>query len=185
MIWSVFFVVVLLNTSLCLTQYLVEQSDKKRGKIAPRHSIIPGTNQKILYWEDYYSQTYGDFLGLVWIMNGFAHLLVNGQITAIQWIIFATTSLAAALIFLFINLKPGHRHDWGWPAERKISWGGSSHLPYFGINTGMAIVCVIGMINGQIQGLLLWTTLAGGGIWIISAMMDALTGHFDPLKKVS
>ena len=182
--WSVFFVVLLINSGLCLTQYLIEQIDRKRGKISPRHSIIPGTkSQKILYWEDYYTQTYGDLLCLVWIMNGFAHLLLEGQISLIQWIIFAVISLIAALGFLRANLQPGHKVDWGWPAEGKISWGGFSHLPYFGALSGMAVICLINMISGKVSGLLFWTTLSGGIAYIITFICDIKSGHFNPLEK--
>jgi len=179
---AVFLIVVLLNTVLCLTQYLVEQADHKNNRIAPRHSIIPKTKQKFLYWEDYYAQTYGDFLGLVWIMNGFAHLVVQGQITTAQWIVFGVVSFLAALIFLLVNLKPGHKPDWGWPSEGYISRGGLSHLPYFGINAGMVTVCVINMINGKMTGYLLWTTLLGGAIWTIATIYDWRAGHFDGVK---
>lgn len=75
--WSILFLIIVLNSLFCFIQYLVEKFEEKTEKIPLRHSIIPGTNQKFLYWEDFYTQTYGDFLGLVWIANGFAHLIVE------------------------------------------------------------------------------------------------------------
>ncbi len=181
--WSVFLIVVLLNSLLCSLQYLVERIDKTKGRIVPRHSIIPGTDQKFLYWEDFYTQTYGDFFGLVWIMNGFAHLLIKGQITSLEWFIFIFFTLVSIFIFLYSNLKSGHKPDWGYPSQGRISWGGITHLPYFGSLFAMSILCLINIFSGEIRGVLLWTTLSGGFIYIITIIVDIKLGHFDSIKN--
>ncbi len=180
--WTIFLVVVLLNTALCLLQYGAERIDRKRGKIAKRHSIVPGANNKFLYWEDYYTQTYGDLLCLVWVMNGFAHLLITGRISATQWLIFFIVKIIAITIFLYLNLKPGHKVDWGWPTEGKISLGGFSHLPYFGGLSAMSVICLINIISGELNGLLLYSTLIGGLSYIVTIMADIKSGHFKNKK---
>ncbi|PKM91803.1 hypothetical protein CVU82_01180 [Candidatus Falkowbacteria bacterium HGW-Falkowbacteria-1] len=182
--WSVFYLVALLNTLFCLSQYLAEQLDKKRGNLPSRKSIISSSKQKFLYWEDFYTQTYGDLFGLVWITNGFIHLAIKGEITNLEWVIFIAFSIILATIFAWMNLRPSHKPDWGYPQKGKISLGGISHLPYFGILSGMALICFINIISGDLRGAPLWATLAGGLFYIIMTVADIKSGNFDEFKTV-
>lgn len=181
--WSLFVVVVILNTFLCVSQFIIEQIDRKRGAIKPRHSVISGTRKKFLYWEDFYAQTYGDFFGLVFVMNGFAHLFING-ISSWEWLVFIVVSIASVAVFVYMNLQDSHKPDWGYPAKGKISLGGIIHLPYFGALSGMSVICLINIINGGIEGILLYTTISGMAIYLITVVLDIKSGHFDSLKKM-
>ncbi|MHB8904050.1 MAG: hypothetical protein ACYC40_03030, partial [Patescibacteria group bacterium] len=127
---TVLFFVIIINTALCFMQYLCQRIDIGRNKIASRHSTIPGTNQRFLHWQDFYMQTYGDLLGLVWLMNGFANLLMSGKIYATDWIIFSVVMIFAISATLKVCLANNHKPDWGYPSIGKISLGGISHLPY-------------------------------------------------------
>lgn len=182
--WNVFLLVLIINTTLCLLQFLAEKIDKANRKISDRHSVIPGTNQKFLYWEDFYMQTYGDLLGLVWVMNSFVQLLVNGKVNNLMWLIFAGFAILGVYLTLKTCLAKNHKPDWGYPAVGKISLGGISHLPYFGIQLGMAAVCFIKIFSGELFGLPLLTTLGGGIIIVIMAFLDWQAGHFDSLQRI-
>lgn len=181
--WSVFVWALIINTALCLLQFLAEKIDVAKGRIPARHSLIPGTEQKFLYWEDFYMQTYGDFLGLIWVMNGFAQLLAAGKINNLMWLIFAFFVILGIFLTLKSCLAKDHKPDWGYPEAGKASWGGISHLPYFGIQSGMGMVCLIKAFTGDLIGLSLITTIGGGMIIIIAAVWDKKAGHFDPLAR--
>lgn len=181
--WNLFVFAVILNTILCIIQYFVQQHDLKKGKISPRHSLIPGTSQKFLYWQDFYTQTYGDFLGLVWVMNAFIHLAVAGEIGILSWIAVLVITVAVALKAAKMFTSDEHKPDWGYPKAGVISLGGMSHLPYLGLNVGMIFILILKIFTGDLTGILLWTALAGGAIWIASFIADMKTGHFDPLQQ--
>ncbi len=182
--WKVLLFVVLLNSLLCLLQYLMGQIDSLRGRIAPRHSIIPGTRQKFLYWEDFYTQTYGDLLGLLWIMNTFAHLIISGKIDHLEWVIFVIVCVGSILVFLLSCLSPEHKPDWGYPLPGKISLGGLTHLPYFGALSGMAVISALNIVQGEIKGALFWATLMGALIYLFAFILDIKAGNFEPLKRL-
>lgn len=180
---AVFLTALIINTILCLTQYLLEQMDKKSGIIEPRHSIIPNSdNQRILYWEDFYTQTYGDLLGLVWVMNCFLHLLANGQIKLVDLLILLIFGDVSVFIFIINKLNPKSKPDWGKTLDGKLTIGGLSHFPYFALLSGMSAVCVVNMALGNVAGWLLITTLIGGIIYGITFMLDIISGNFSPLK---
>ena len=181
--WNLFVIVFFVNTALCLIQYFFQYLDIKRKKLPVRHSIIPGTNQKFLYWQDFYTQIYGDFFGLVWIMNAFVHLAAAGRILYISWIAVLVISIAVSVKAFRMFTSKDHKPDWGYPKAGAISLGGMSHLPYLGLNIGMIFILIIKIFTGDLTGILLWTSLAGGVIWISSFVADMKTGHFDPLQK--
>lgn len=181
--WNLFVFVVIVNSILCIVQYLAQQHDLKDGRIAPRHSIIPGTKQKFLHWQDFYTQTYGDFLGLVWVMNAFAHLVVAGKIHLTSWIALLVITVAVIVKASRMFTSPEHKPDWGYPRPGAISPGGMSHLPYLSLNVAMVFILIVKIFTGDLTGVLLWTTLAGGAIWITSFIADMKTGHFEPLEK--
>lgn len=119
-------------------------------------------------------------------MNGFVHILVYGSMNIwFRILIFLAISSAGIYFFLSSCLAKDHKPDWGYPKPGKISLGGLSHLPYFGAQIAMAVICVIEVILGSLTGVVLITTLTGGVIWIITFILDVKTGHFDQLKKVN
>ena len=179
----VFLTALIVNTSLCLMQYLLEQRDKRRGIIEPRHSIIPGSDQKILYWEDFYTQTYGDFLGLIWIMNCFCQLLVKGQLGLMDILILIIVGGASVYLFIINKLNPRSKPDWGKTLDGKLTIGAISHFPYFALLSGMSAVCLINMLLGQVTGWLLITTLIGTVIYGITVLLDFTSENFSLLKR--
>jgi hypothetical protein len=182
--WNIFLLALVVNTVLCYLQFLAERVDMANGKILARHAIIPNTNQKFLYWEDFYMQTYGDLLGLVWVMNAFFQLVAAGKINNVMWFIFALFAVLGVFFTLKTCLAKNHKPDWGYPEIGKISLGGISHLPYFGIQLGMGVVCLIKAFTGELTGLVLISAIGGGIIIVIMAILDWKTGHFDPLIKI-
>ncbi len=181
--WLFFFMALWINSSLCLIQYAAQQIDVVRGKIPARHSIIPGTNQKFLYWQDFYMQVYADLFGFLWLMNAFIHLWIRGYITQWLWIIFWVVFVVSIALFLKSCLAKNHKPDWGFPAVGRISLGGISHLPYFGLQAGMGAVCFISMFTGALEGALKSALAGGAGFVFLMFMFDKNAGHFDHLKK--
>lgn len=179
--WTIFIVIFIANALLCLVQLCAEKIDENSGKIAPRHSLIPGTKQRFLYWEDFYTQTYGDFLGLVWIVNGFYSIIPT--LTNYGLLAFGLLCIISYITFIVPRLAKNHKPSWGEPIIGKISFGGRIHSIYFSLTLAMAIMCIYEITTGKITGIILWTTLAGGLIWALSCVADILAGHFDALKK--
>jgi hypothetical protein len=179
---DIFVFILMINSMACLLQFLFQEIEKTNGKIPKRGSLIPGTKQKFLYWQDFHVQTFGDFLGLLFIANGFIHLAISGMSSTL-WIVFIASGIIFGGLFLKSALSYNHKPDWGFPAPGKISLGGIIHLPYFAILSGMSTVCLITMINGQMKGCLLWSTLGGGIFYVIIFLIDIKKGHFDAIKK--
>ena len=161
--------------------YALQQIDKN---LPPRHSLIPGTNQKFLYMQDFYTMTWGDLIGLVWIMNAFVHLVVHGHVGYGQWIFFAIIATASAFFFMAMCLGPTHKPDQGFPEVGKISMHGISHLPYFGIYAAVSMLSIYHLFSENIASPIMWLGLAGGLIWVASQIADQKAGNFNPLKKL-
>lgn len=181
--WDIFLRVAIINSALCFLQYCFQEIDFLAGRISERHSLIPGTKQKFLYWQDFYMQTYGDFLGLVWVMNAFGHLFSTGTISLFLWAVFIVVFVFSTVLVLLSCLKMDHKPDWGYPRPGKISLGGLSHVPYFALQAAMGIVCLISIITGQLRGPVMWMALFGGLVIAAMSFADKKSGHFDPLKK--
>ncbi|MHB8904049.1 MAG: hypothetical protein ACYC40_03025 [Patescibacteria group bacterium] len=47
----------------------------------------------------------------------------------------------------------------------------------------MAVICIIKIFTGELSGILLYTTLAGGIVLLLMAVADGMSGHFEPLNK--
>lgn len=182
--WTVFLMAIVINTLLCLIQYFFEQRDRKKGIIEPKNSIIPGSDgQKILYWEDFYTQTYGDFLGLVWIMNCFFQLLINGQLGLMDILILTIFGISGMSLFILNKLSSKSKPDWGKTLDGKLTIGAISHFPYFALLFGMSAVCLFNLILGKVTGINLVTLIIGGMIYGVTIVLDFTSGNFSPLKK--
>lgn len=177
---KVLFYVLLTNTLLCLTQFFFELIDSLQGKIAPKGSIIPGTNQKFLYWENFFTQTYGDFIFLPLIASAFVILLLDGQIPIWNWLVGGLIFLVACIFFIKSCTSPNHKPDWGFPKPGKISRGGWSHIPYLGMYCAIVVMVLINI--NELNSLLLWTSLYGMAGWLVCWFLDYKAGHFDPIK---
>lgn len=180
--WNIFLLVLKFNTVACFLQLVFQEIERRKGKIPKRRSLIPGTRQKFLYWQDFHVQTFGDFLGLLFIANGFVHLAMAGMSSTL-WTVFIASGTIFGGLFLKSALSHNHKPDWGFPTPGRISLGGIIHLPYFAILSGMSMVCLIAIIDGQMKGGLLWSTLGGGIFYVFIFWIDITKGHFDVLRK--
>ncbi len=168
------------NLVMCLLQFLTQDEERIRGRIPPRHSIIKGTDQKFLYWEDFSTQTWGDIagLGLVWV--AFGH--VWKCLAPTNWILAFGTALLGSFGFWLSCVRPQHKPDWGYPSAGKISLGGLVHLVYFGASLAVATIGIGVTIYGILQGIPLLLFIVGSTIWIAAAIDDFVKGRFDPRK---
>lgn len=146
-----------------------------------RHSIIPGTNQKFIYMEDFYTFIWGDMFGVPLIINAFVHL-VNKDISNLWWGL--PIMLVSALLFLKMCLGKDHKPDFGFPDIGKISLAGILHLFYFGIAIGASVMCIWNLCTGKLTGTTLWVALGGGVFYTGCFILEIKSGNFDPLKRV-
>ncbi len=178
--WATFLSVVVVNVLCVGVMYVLQEVDLS---LPPRHSLIPGTNQKFLYMQDFYTCLWGDLLGVPLIANAFMHLARNGFITAEGWFIFTIIVIVDGVGFLEMCLGKNHKPDQGFPAVGQVSWHGLSHLPYHGVGVAMSLFCIWHIIVGNLKGVPLYLGLAGGAIYIAFFIADIKTHNFDPLKK--
>lgn len=181
--WMIFLTAMAVNLLLCLLQSYLQEKDVKRGLIAPRHSLIPGTNQKFLHWQDFYTQVYGDIMGLPFVMNGF--MMIFPALTRWELLAFALSGLLSMVAFFVPRLAKDHKPSWGEPTAGHISTGGYVHSFYFSLLSAMAIICLWVMINGGMTKPIFVSTLVGMVIWALTCILDIATGHFEPLKKTT
>ncbi len=179
--WTILIVIVLFNMLYCLAQYMAQRFDRLNGRIPERGSIIPSTKQSFLYWQDFYAQTFGDFLGLPGIIYGYYSVVINHPI---HWLLFLFIAMMVAASFAASCLSSEHKPDWGFPGNGRISVGGVVHLFYFGTLGAMGVSCIVFIISGFLTGWTLGITLIGGGIWLIAGALDIKAGHFEKLKKI-
>ena len=179
--WLVIGVTVAANLACIALMYLSQVLDTS---LSSRHSLIPGTRQKFLYMQDFWTMTFGDMLGVSMIAIAFTHLAVNGYIDLWQWIAFVALSIVSAVIFAQMCLSKDHKPDMGFPDIGKISWLGILHLPYFGVGIAISIICIWNLVTGNLRGPVMWIGLAGGMFYIACFIAEIKSGNFDPLKKV-
>jgi hypothetical protein len=168
------------NSGACLLQCLSQEIDLRRGKILPRGSTIPNTDQKFLHWQDFETQTWGDLIGLAAVQIAFVQLAMAGYISVQVYAVLGVVSIVSAIGFAVLNMRQNHKPDWGYPEAGKISLGGISHLPYFGVNIAIACADIFYLLTGKLEGELMWIALAGGAIYIASMITDIRVGNFDP-----
>ncbi len=179
--WEVLVVVFLLNTLYVALIFLAQQVDKS---LPPRHSIIPGTNQKFLYMQDFYTMTWGDLIGLSFIGNAFVHLVVYGQVGVWHWLVFAVLAVVFAVVYLVMWLGPNHKPDIGFPKAGKIGLQGIVHQPYFGFYMALSVLCIWFIFTGSLNGVVLYVGLVGALFYLVCHEADKLTGNFDALKPI-
>ncbi|KKW42123.1 MAG: hypothetical protein UY92_C0010G0039 [Candidatus Magasanikbacteria bacterium GW2011_GWA2_56_11] len=180
---STFNLVMLANVLACTLQFQVQRVDARYGRIPPRHSLIPGTSQEFLYWQDFHTQTWGDCLGLGLIWVTFAHYVEAGLMTPILWVGFAVIAVVDAVSFRRLCLSKRHKPDWVFPSTGTMSAGGWTHLPYHGI--GMAAAAAsLWLTATRCNNLVILVIFAAGVLTYSAAFaVDVITGHFDPLRR--
>jgi len=148
--------------------------------LSAHHSVIKGTNQKFLYIQDFYTMTYGDLVGVPFIVVAFVHLAVQ-DITNVWWGL--PVVVVSALGFLKMCLGKDHKPDYGFPDIGKISLAGILHLFYFGIGIGASAMSVWAFFAGDLWGPVMWVALGGGAFYIGCFILEIWSGNFDPLKR--
>jgi len=174
-------VVVLVNSFWMVVMFVAQQLDKS---LPARHSIIPGTNQKFLHFQDFWTMTYGDAVGVSIINVAFIHLAVAGFLGVWHWVIFLAMIFALAAGFAKMCMSQGHKPDMGFPDIGKISLIGILHLPYFGFGIVAGAFCVWFIFTGDLRGPVLYTGLLGAAIYAVFWGLEVRSGNFDPLKRV-
>jgi len=164
-LWDIFFIMFLFNSVICIIQFVLQQMDSINGRIPLRHSLAPA-GRKFLYLQDFYTQTYGNLIGGALIVNAFTHLVIRDQILNTEWYLFAFI----IALFTYLHLTKNC-------VERK-SYRALIKLIYSSFMAGMSVVVFIHMVNGQIYGILLWITILGGLIYLVSYILDIIAGHY-------
>jgi len=176
--WVIVFAVFAVNI-LCMTAMLAAQQIDET--LPPRHSLIPGTNQKFLHIQDFWTMTWGDGACVPLIINGFVYLVMQ-DIANLWWGL--PIMVVSALAFLKMCLGKNHKPDYGFPSVGKISFAGVLHLFYFGAGVGAFVVCVWGVITGDLTGVAFWVFVAGVVFYAGCFLVEIKSGNFDPLKRV-
>lgn len=169
-----------LNTLIIAMMLLAQFFESSSGKLLTRNENIRGSEQKFLYWQDFYCQKWGCGLGLPLILYVFLENIgdwhhINANIVAL--------SLVLSAAFLIICLSDKHKPDWGFPKARMISVGGIIHLCYlcFYFFTTSSVLWWI--FKGQVNFLDSIIFLLGASIYVFNWRKDIKAGHFDPLKR--
>lgn len=171
----------MVNFSYICLMYLAQIEDRN---LPDQHSVIPGTEQRFLYMEDFYTMTYGDIVGVFLIAVVFCHLIESHYITANQWIIFAVVAVVSAGCFLNMCMAINHKPDQGFPDIGQISRHGLVHLPYFGVAIAMSALSWSHFLLGNIRGSLMWMGLFGGTEYLVCVAMDIAAGNFNLLLRI-
>ncbi len=173
-------VVLAINTVGVISILLAQDTD---ANLPVRHSLIPGTNQKFLYIQDFWTMTWGDLYGVPLFVNAFVHL-VKREIIYLWWAI--PIGAVVTLGFLVMCLGKNHKPDYGFPATGKISLAGKLHLFYFGMGWGAGLVALWSLfVTGDSPlDIIAWVGLAGAGFYLACFGAEFASGNFDQLKKL-
>lgn len=179
--WEILLGVVIVNSVWIGAMFLAQELDIS---LPPWRSIIPGTNQRFLHIQDFWTMTLGDNAGVPLINTAFVHLVMNGRLGMWHWIAFGWLVLAFMVQFAKMCLGSNHKPDMGFPAAGKISLVGIVHLPYYGIGMAAGVFCIWFIFTGDLRGPVLYVGLAGALVYAFSFVAEIKSGNFDPLKKV-
>ncbi|MEK7541147.1 MAG: hypothetical protein AAB529_02860 [Patescibacteria group bacterium] len=179
--WTILLVVVLVNSLWMAAMFATQQLDKS---LPPRNSVIPGTNQKFLYFQDFWTMTWGDAIGVALINTAFVHLAVNGCLGVGHWLVFATLVIAFSLGFAKMCMGQNHKPDMGFPATGEISPIGILHLPYFGFGMVAGAFCISFVFTGDLRGPVFYVGFGGAAFYALCFVAEVKSGNFDPLKII-
>jgi len=179
--WIVLSIVVVANLVCFGAMFVAQQIDKS---LPLRHSLIPGTKQKFLYMQDWYTMAYGDIVAVPLIVNAFVHLAIAGYIGIVQWIMAIALAIVLTIVGIKSCLGPDHKPDQGFPVAGKISLQGAIHMPYFGIGWSMGVISLGHVFFGHVTGPVLWLGIFGGVFYLICLVAEFKSGNFDPLKRI-
>lgn len=179
--WKILAIVEVVNLFCLATMFVAQQMDKT---LPSRHSLIPGTKQRFLYMQDWWTVAYGDTIAVPLVANVFVYLVINGHVNSVQWGIFAVLSLILTVIGINMCLTPEHKPDQGFPTAGRISLQGALHMPYFGIGWSMGIFSLLHTCFGHVTGPVLWLGVFGGAFYLACLVAEFKSGNFDPLKPL-
>ena len=179
--WMVLTGVIIANLAWIGVMFVAQQLDKS---LPPHNSIIPGTNQRFLHMQDFWTMTWGDIVGVALINTAFVHLAVNGCLGVWHWVAFGVLVVALMVQFARMCTSNNHKPDMGFPDIGKISCTGILHLPYFGVGVAAGAFCVWFIITGDLRGPVLCVGLAGGIFYALCFVAEIKSGNFDPLKRI-
>ncbi len=179
--WTILGLVFLANLAWIAVMFVAQELD---NSLPVRNSLIPGTNQKFLYMQDFWTMTWGDLVGVALIDTAFVHLAVHGCLGVWHWCVFAAAVVVLGLWFANMCMGQGHKPDMGFPDIGKISWLGILHLPYFGSGVAAGAFCLWFIFTGDLRGPVLYVGLGGGALYALCFVAEIRSGNFDPLKRV-
>lgn len=182
--WQVLVVVFVANLCALGLMYAAQYRLAYTGKLPWRWSLIPGTCQRFIYIQDFWTMTFGDMLGVPLVFAAFLHTALS-SLNLWQWELFAGLSLILALGFCKMCFSKSHKPDMGFPEIGKISWVGIIHLPYFGSGVAAALFDLWFIWTGELQGVPLYVGLAGAAIYAVAFILEIKCGNFDKIKYVS
>jgi len=174
--WTICVAAIMANLAWILVMFVAQQLDKS---LPPRNSIIPGTHQKFIYVQDFWTMTWGDIVGVSLIWVAFFHVVVN-WFGPYCWVFFWLVSLIVAWYFMQMCLSTNHKPDWGYPEIGKISMSGYLHLPYFGCSVVAGVWC-LGLFT--VPGIVLVIYLTGLAIYGLCFLLEIRSGNFDSLEN--
>lgn len=175
--WTICVVAVVTNLVWILAMFVAQMLDKS---LPPQNSTIPGTRQKFLYMQDFWTMTWGDIVGVSLIWVSFFHLAL-AWFGPYSWIFFWVVAILLAWQFMRMCLGVNHKPDWGYPEVGKISVGGYLHLPYFGVSVVAGVWC-LGLL--RVPGTVMYIYLAGLVVYALCFLLELKSGNLDPIKKV-
>jgi len=173
--------VVVANLLWMVAMFAAQQFDKKLPR---RHLIIPWTNQKFLYMQDFWTMTWGDLIGVPLIWVAFIHLAVYRHLGIWHWLCYLALAVIVSAIFLKMCLSSKHKPDMGFPRLGRISRTGIIHLPYFGFGVTSAIFCLWFIITGELWESVLLVGLGGALLYAHCFVADIVSGNLAPLKRI-
>jgi len=174
--WSILGLVLFGNTLFCAITIFAQDMERN---LPVRHSLIPGTRQKFLYLQDFWTMTLGDWIAIPLIFNAFVHLAVK-DISNFWWS--TPFMVISATAFFKMCMGKNHKPDYGFPDIGIISTAGILHLFYFGVAVGGSVICIWNLCIGELSGPVMWTALAGAIFYIGCFVLEVRSGNFDPLK---
>ncbi len=147
--WPVLVTVMVVNDLWVGTMILAQVFDKS---LLPRHSLVPGTGEKVLHIVDFQTMTWGDLFGVPLIVNAFVHLAMQ-DIANLWWAL--PIIVVSGVAFAKACLGKYNTPNYGPPNFKNWSPSDMLHAVYFGTGIGATVVC---LWNLFVTGDLPWTS---------------------------
>jgi hypothetical protein len=179
--WTILAGVVAANLFWIGVMFTAQQLNRS---LPPRRSTIPGTNQRFLYMQDFWTMTWGDFIGVALINTAFVHLAVHGCLGVWHWTIFGISAIVISVLFAKMCMGQEHKPDYGFPRIGSISTAGVLHLPYLGVGVAAGVFCIWFILTGDLRGPVFYVGLGGGAFYALCFVAEIKSGNFDPLKRI-